>query len=225
MPPADVAPTLVAFGLTFSEPMTALTDYLLAAVGWWCGARLYRTARHETNLPQQGWALAFFFIGLGAVLGGTSHGFALYLGDDASTAIWKATVYAVGVSMWFAVAGTIAGSGLPHGWRKFFGFVNSAGLVVYAVWMLYHSDFVYVIADYLAAMLAVALLQGYALFRHRGDSAPWIIAGVTVTLLGALIQQSGFAMHRHFNHNDLYHVVQIGGLLLLYRGARRLVRL
>lgn len=225
MPAADLPPTLAAFGLTLSEPMTALTDYLLAAVGGWCGARLYRSARHEADLPQRRWALAFFFIGLGALLGGTSHGFALYLGDDAATAIWKATVYAVGVSMWFALAGTIAGSGLPDRWRQFLGFINSAGLVLYALWMLYHDDFVYVIADYLAAMLAVALLQGYALFRHRGESAPWIIAGVVVTLLGALVQQSGFAMHRHFNHNDLYHVVQIGGLLLLYRGARLLVPL
>ena len=41
-----------------------------------------------------------------------------------------------------------------------------------------------------------------------------------MTLLGAIVQQSGISLHRHFNHNDLYHVVQIIGLYLLYRGVR-----
>jgi hypothetical protein len=29
-------------------------------------------------------------------------------------------------------------------------------------------------------------------------------------------------LHRHFNHNDLYHVIQVAAMLLFYRGARRL---
>jgi hypothetical protein len=32
---------------------------------------------------------------------------------------------------------------------------------------------------------------------------------------------SGIALHPHFNHNDLYHVVQIAAMLLFYRGIRR----
>jgi hypothetical protein len=38
----------------------------------------------------------------------------------------------------------------------------------------------------------------------------------------ALVQRSGFALHRHFNHNDLYHVVQMLGTWLLYRGGSEL---
>jgi hypothetical protein len=33
-------------------------------------------------------------------------------------------------------------------------------------------------------------------------------------------QASGFALHRHFNHNDLYHVIQIAALLFCYLGVR-----
>ena len=31
------------------------------------------------------------------------------------------------------------------------------------------------------------------------------------------------ALHRHFNHNDLYHVIQIVALYLFYRGGALLV--
>ena len=46
--------------------------------------------------------------------------------------------------------------------------------------------------------------------------------GVAVSFAGAAAQMSGFALHRHFNHNDLYHVIQMLGLWLLFRGARGL---
>jgi hypothetical protein len=36
------------------------------------------------------------------------------------------------------------------------------------------------------------------------------------------VQASGVTLHRHFNHNDLFHVIQIGATLVFYRGARRL---
>jgi hypothetical protein len=36
------------------------------------------------------------------------------------------------------------------------------------------------------------------------------------------VQATGLAPHPNFNHNDLYHVIQIAAMVLLYRGARRL---
>jgi hypothetical protein len=40
--------------------------------------------------------------------------------------------------------------------------------------------------------------------------------------MAGLVQASGFRLHEHFNHNDLYHVIQTAAVLLLYRGAKRL---
>ncbi len=41
--------------------------------------------------------------------------------------------------------------------------------------------------------------------------------------LAALAQASGVALHRHFNHNDLYHVIQMAALYAFYRGGALLV--
>jgi hypothetical protein len=61
---------------------------------------------------------------------------------------------------------------------------------------------------------ALAIVGALHLWRFNG----WMLAGVGASLAAALVQASGFALHRHFNHNDLYHVVQIAAMLLFYRG-------
>ena len=49
-----------------------------------------------------------------------------------------------------------------------------------------------------------------------------MLAAAVVSALAAAVQASGFSLHQHFNHNDLYHVIQIAAMALLYKGARRL---
>jgi hypothetical protein len=215
-------PSIDIFSITISESTTTITDYLITVVAWWLGARLSLAATSQHNHAIRLWAIGFFFVGLGALLGGTSHGFVTYLGEAGLRYIWKGTVYAVGLSMLFAVAGTVEGSSFGAVVRRTLHSVNVIGFAVYATWMIDHSGFIYVIYHYVSAMIGIASMQTWAWLRHRAITAPWIIAGVLVTLLGAIIQQSGFTLHEHFNNNDLFHVVQIVGLLLLYRGVLKL---
>lgn len=56
----------------------------------------------------------------------------------------------------------------------------------------------------------------------RGGVMKWLMAGIAVTLLGAIVQASGFRHDADFNHNDAYHVIQIFGLYLFFQGASRL---
>jgi peptidoglycan/LPS O-acetylase OafA/YrhL len=65
-------------------------------------------------------------------------------------------------------------------------------------------------------------LHGWAAV-NRGDTASrWILAGVAVSALAAMVQYFGIAPHPHFNHNDLYHVVQITAMALFYGGGKLL---
>ena len=43
--------------------------------------------------------------------------------------------------------------------------------------------------------------------------------GVLVSFMAAAVQVNGVALHDHFTHNDLYHVIQTGGMYFFYRGA------
>jgi hypothetical protein len=46
--------------------------------------------------------------------------------------------------------------------------------------------------------------------------------GVFVSLAGVAVQQSSWGLHKHFNHNDSYHLIQIVGLYYFYRFALHL---
>jgi hypothetical protein len=184
-----------------AEPVTVATDYLLGAVSAWLAFLLLRSSRKSQKL----WGMAFSALALGAFLGGTWHGFLQ------SDLLWKATLLCVGVASFGMVAGssfaTLAGNALI--------WLASVKLALFAAWVAWRSEFIVVIAD---TAIAFAVVLALHLWRFNG----WLVAGVLVSVLAALVQASGFALHRHFNHNDLYHVIQTAAMVLLYRGARTL---
>lgn len=136
------------------------------------------------------WALAFVFTACGSFFGGTYHGFG-------GNAIWKATVYSIGIASLLLL--------LP--------FLRVAAIVifvVYAAWMTTHDGFGWVIADYGVTLL---LLTGVMIVR-RSPMSRWVIGSVIVSVVGAIVQQAPIAYH-----NDIYHVIQLFALWLLYRGG------
>jgi hypothetical protein len=92
----------------------------------------------------------------------------------------------------------------------------------YALWMLRHDAFVNVIAEYGSAMIVIGLLYAARPALRRQPSAPWIIAGIVVTIFAAAVQQSGFDLHTHLNHNDLQHLTQMIAVSLLHKGGAQL---
>jgi hypothetical protein len=192
--------------MTISEPMTLVTDYALGGVTAWLAVLLFKDAQKQKS--RKLWGLAFAALALGAFLGGTWHGF------FNNAFLWKATVLTVGVASFAMLAGS-AFAVLSGKLRTLVLAFAAAELLIYSGWMLAHDEFIFVVLDTGIAFAAVALLH---LWRFNG----WILAGVAVSVAAALVQASGFALHRHFNHNDLYHVIQIAAMVLLYRGAQQL---
>jgi hypothetical protein len=199
-----------------------ITDFAITATAWWGSWLLLMRAGNRRYRCRRLWAVGLFFVGLGALLGGVRHGLPVYLSDAANLAVWKGTVYTIGLSLVFVVAGTIAGSPLQASTGKLFRAVNIFVFVLFALWMVRHNDFLYVIYYYVPAILTVAAIHGWAHVKHKSDGAVWIMSGVIVTLLGAVAQQSGLALHKHFNHNDLFHVIQVAGLIMFFKGASNL---
>jgi hypothetical protein len=184
-----------------------LTDYALGGVSGVLGFLTFRNRATSARL----WGVAFIALGLGAFLGGTFHGFRL-------EGLWKPTVLSVGVASFGMLAGS-ACTTTTGNVRRALVIAAAVKLVLYAAWMLGHDAFIFVVADTASAMLAVAALH---LLRLGNPATRWILAGVAVSLIAAAIQAGRLALHEHFNHNDLYHVVQIAAMLLYYAGAKRM---
>jgi hypothetical protein len=204
--------------MTVAEPMTLLTDYALAGVSGWLAFLLWRAREGERSRSL--WALAFGALALAAALGGTYHGFAPAFPDTVVFLLWKATVLAIGVSSFAMLAGSIIAT--TRAARKPLLAVAAAKLAIYSIWMLGHSKFLYVIVDTSAAMAGIVALHAWSALRRRDRASAWMLSGVGLSVLAAAVQAGGLGLHRHFNHNDLYHVIQITAMVLFYLGARTL---
>lgn len=204
--------------MLLAEPMTVATDWLLALVVSVWALRLWR----QPQASARWWAAAFAASALAALVGGAAHGFAPYLSPIARQLVWKTTVLSVGLASLCMLVGAGRVSFGPKPWRWLLGgaLLKFCG---YAAWMLGHDAFIYVIYDYGSAMLLVLAMQLHRLLRFSDPAARWVIAGILVAFAGAAVQASKLKLHLHFNHNDLYHLIQIGAFYLLWQGGKRFI--
>jgi hypothetical protein len=193
--------------MTIHEPMTLATDYLLAVACGGFSLLLFRMKSAATGW----WSIAFAAVALAALVGGTYHGFpSFYPG-----ALWKATLVAAGAASCAMVVATGIATRIAP---QLFFWLAVLKFAAYLAWIASHDDFLAVVIDSGSALLIVATLHAI----RGGPPWRWMIGGVAVAVVAAGVQAMKLAPHPQFNHNDLYHVIQIAAMWLLYRGARLL---
>jgi hypothetical protein len=204
-----------------SEPMTLATDYLLGTVSEVCAVLLLKQNGRLRQTCIRLWAFALMAAATGSYAGGTYHGLGHALSAPVATMLWKLTTISMGVASFLLLAAAINAtfSGQDRRWLLAGAMVK---LAIYVGWMLGHDEFRFVIYDYGSTLgiLLVLLVAGWTR-GVRGHRA-YIAAGILVSIAAAALQQSGIRLHEHFNHNDLMHVVQTGGVWLLWKGGARL---
>lgn len=179
--------------------------------------RLLRTDSRARRL----FGFALICVGIAAFTGGIFHGLELLASEWVLTLLWKATVQLIGVgSMLLALAAISVTVRAPRA-GVILRYVVVLQFMTYAFWMLVHDDFRYVVYQYGLSMLLVLVLFMMTWSRHP-EVARLVSAAIAVAVAAAVIQQSRIGLHEHFDHNDVYHVVQMLVMYLLYHGAMRL---
>ena len=200
--------------------MTVLTDLALGICNARWGIALMRQGGSQRQYSQVLWGIGFLAAAMAAILGGISHA----VGDQSPSTrrkLWKGTTLATG----FTSANMFASTALACTTRPLKGkllLIIVAKLLAYCGWMANHDRFIYVIIDYGTAMAGIVAFHGPAALRRSASESRYIVGGVLVSLVAAFIQMRKVKLHRHFNHNDLYHLIQIGACYLFYRGGRLL---
>jgi hypothetical protein len=189
-----------------TEPATLLTDYLLAAFTAALAWKLYASG----GAARRWWAVGFAATAVAGLAGGTVHGFRLMMPPSLTGVLWIVTLEALLVAGLAIIAATCRPA-LP---------VAAVGYAAYAIWVATHPRFVFAIIGYGLAVLVLLPVHVMRWMTMRSRASLWMLAGIAVTVVAAVVQQSDWDLHRHFNHNDLYHVIQAVGVWLLYKGAR-----
>jgi hypothetical protein len=204
--------------MTIAEPSTLVTDYALAVLAGILAWRLFRSRPAHDQDSVSLWASALAAIAAGSFAGGTYHGFGPFMPRDTSVGLWTLTTLVLGMASFLLLSSVIVAS---FSGRLRAGLLVAAGLklALYTGWMLRHDAFIYVIYDSGSALLIVLALVVVGRVHLKEGGILYIVSGVLLTMGAAALQQSGFDFHRHFNHNDLQHVVQMGACWLLCRGG------
>jgi hypothetical protein len=189
-----------------TEPATLATDYVLGAFTATLGWKLYAAG----GGPRRWWATAFAATAVAAIAGGTVHGFRLVMPPQLTTALWLLTLEALLVAGLSIVAATFCRA-VP---------IAAVAYAGYAVWVAVHPRFIFAIVGYGTALALLATVHVRAWVATRSAASRWILQGVAVSVVAAVVQQSGWGPHPHFNHNDLYHVVQAVAVWSLFKGAQ-----
>jgi hypothetical protein len=200
------------------EPMTAITDLLLALLALYCAREL--NAWYDTRLMNTHWhwTRGFVMLAIGAILGAISHGVGPYFSPVMKAAIWKMTTLSIGFVSFFFLLATFHHA-FPFATVRWLRWLGVLFLVIYILVIMRDDGFANVVKFYAPTMAFILFIMLYSRWVGESPGAGWIAVGIVISFIAAGIQVSGFDLHRHFNHNDLYHVVQMVGLYLLYRGA------
>lgn len=198
--------------MTLYEPATLITDYLLAALTLALGWRL---RRGEPPLARRWFARTLLLSALSAFVGGSYHGLAPNFAADIAAIWWRAVLIvlsfvsaALALSWMHEIAPPI-----HHRWVRL---VIVLKLVVFVMIALIKPAFLIAIADYgiaLMAWLVAALLL-------RRPWRGWMLTAIGLSAAAAAIKQLRFSPSPHFNHNDLFHVVQGVAFIAFYRAGR-----
>ena len=199
-----------------TEPMTMLTDYALGLLALAFGYATLRKNRVDGSTSRSLWACAFLSLSLGALAGGTWHGFQWQEGFRDS--LWKTTTLSMGFTSLF-MTGSVVFANCSGKSRRNWLIVAGIKFLLYAGLSTISDDFRIVIADYGSAMLVILAIALVQTLRKSRPEAPWLATGVGVSLIASGIQASGISLHEHLNHNDLFHLVQMPALYLFLRGG------
>jgi hypothetical protein len=210
--------------MTFTDSPTeqtcAVTDLLLAGVAFCCAVILHA---HRVRSPFKVyvWSLAFALLGIVGVLGAMVHG--LVLESDIKELLWMPIHLCLGFTVaLFVVAAVRDRFGEPVGRR-----VLPAMLVVavgfFAVTRLISGAFVVFLIYEAIGLLLALLLYTHLARTNYTDGAGWVVVGILITILAAVVQAlkvGPITLVWPFDHNGLFHLIQLPGLLAMLVGVR-----
>jgi hypothetical protein len=201
--------------MTPAEPVTALTDAVLAAWTALCCALLF--ARASGRRPVLLWACAFAAVAVSALAGAVFHCCRPLFDPLAATLVWKVVPVTTGVAaLCFGWAAALAW--LRPAARRVAVAILIAEFIACLVAAAMSNSFFVAAADYVPVLAAI-LVGCIARWNLR---AARLIAGGVVVSFAALAVEASSLRAGPLDHNDIFHVIQMAAMLLLYRGGARL---
>jgi hypothetical protein len=207
-----------------TELTTAATDLCLALVaigGFWYLHWLKATDLWKLNV----WSAAFAFIALSAALGCIVHG--LLLPQAVYARVWQAINLSLGFAVSLFVVGVAYDFWGPTTAQRMLPVLIGAAVVFFVVTKTYPGIFfVFVVYEALALTFAFGIYVWLAISGQCAGAVP-MAGGILISLVAAGLQackRISLNLIWSFDHNGVFHLVQMVGLSFLVAGLRLSLR-
>jgi hypothetical protein len=197
------------------EQVTSLTDVamgLLAVFISWSlsGLEGFRYAV---------WAWAFGLIAFSSLLGATAHGFVM--NERTYTRLWMPINLSLGLALGMFVVGAVNDLTGEATAKTTIPVMIVLGFGFFLVTLWKPGTFMTFIAYEAVALLVALGVYGYLYFASSLPGAGWMLAGVVVTVIAAVVQATGKpgkGIVWYFDNNGVFHIIQMAGMVLLWMG-------
>lgn len=203
------------------EQVTAATNIPLAATSLIAVVLLWRW-RSAHSLKAWLWIGVFGSLTIAACLGVIVHGLAL--DSEAKKLMWHPLNAALALTVACFAAGAVVdrwGTRAAQ-WTLPCWLLLSAGFLLYTTFLA-ESFLPFVFYEGAVMVFCLGVYATLA-FHGRFAGAAWMMGGVAITILAAVFQAARlgtFTLVVEFDHNGVFHLIQLPGLICLVVGLRR----
>jgi len=210
--------SIESFGMTFSEPMTLLTDLMLAA---FCFIFWKRLKKYSNNIDsERSWRKFFLFMGISTAIGGFAHFLNVYTGITLHLLAWSFSI----LSLYYI--GKTAIEYLPEKHRVYALPLARVQALTFLVLLFLQQIFVLVVLDTIISLAGIVLVVNfYQGVKHKNKSSWLVVLAVIMTALSSVLLSPQYAFNEWFSHKDIAHLVLILCMWVFYMASKKEMQL
>jgi hypothetical protein len=204
-----------------TEQTTAFTDVILAILAGIITLKVYKAGRDIDRRKTRIWVWAFGLLTFASAIGAVAHGF--QMSKLTNFILWQPLNLALGVAIGLFVAGVgydFKNFTLP---KLLIPTLLVLAIIFFSITVILPNTFVIFIIYEAIAMLFAFVIYIILFVRKTIKGAGFMAAGILVTIIAAAIQAVEtikFTLIWEFDHNGIFHIVQMIALLILLKGLQ-----
>jgi hypothetical protein len=162
------------------------------------------------------------FLGFASFIGAAAHGLAM--SKEINFWLWQPISLALGLVIAMVVLATVYEIWGEAAYQKAQLPMIGVAVIFYTITILIPGTFLtFIVYEAIAMLFALAGFIYLAVRKHP-SGAWWMVAGILITIVAAVVQavgKTGVVLFLGLDHNGVFHLIQIFGVLALTMGLQK----
>lgn len=205
--------TISISGVSIHEPMTVLTDLLIAVLA----ITFYFQLKNKTDAITRNWSYFFLFLGISTISGSCSHAFFAVHDGWQYKSFWLPMQIINGIAIYFAQQATLSSILESSANKTKWKWSYVIQLIVFISALLWIQKYIVTIIENAIGLIPIMVLH----YQYKRSFAKMIANGIAISFITAFVNLGKLSVHAYFNHNDIAHVFIMISLYVMYKGVRR----